>query len=544
MKKHLPFVIVSSVVFSFGLGLFAEPVVSAGTAEYAEYAPEMRELHVRIPLKTNADGGNDVFVPQGVLVDGLSPIYALWYFNGTTFDYEPMRDVSKQKIEVFVPVSWKPSEEHVINLTYNYCGKNGMISLKTSTPSEGGCWQNAQGSGNIGFCVKEECGLARTNEIVDFDVVIEKKLFPDPEKNVRATILESKKHIPLPCQVYEVEDINEALVRFRAAVPITLPAGGSTIVFLWNCRPDEKTPDNGLLKMFSSTDAVVVENDSYSIRLSPHSGQMMTWRDLKRNVLFDYQDPRKMEESARVINRTPDVYRVGKPWSHALDWQAGQYEQKNIIGPVFIETIRWGKMPFIDEFSCNVRYRFMAKRQEVVITSALSADKDVKVMGLRNGGVSLTPSLFTHAAWPLQNGDVKILPIDLALGNDTGAPAAARMPTDTPWIALYHADKKYGFSVHTIRYAYFNKGQHHPVTARRQSYVSVYRHYTIYTIRSMTQTYLANIHSLPVKVYAGTELYEEMAFVPFDLLPGSGEEMFKQVEETHKRLINPLVIVP
>jgi len=522
----------------------AEPDVASGSPSYGEWAPEMRELHIRIPLIANPDNGDDTFAPQEVLVDSIRPLYSLWYFDGTTYDYEVMRDVSKKKIEVFIPVFWKPGEEHIFNLSFIYCGRKKMLQVKAQTPSEGGAWTNAQKTANIGFCVKEECGIARTNEIVDFDVVAEKQLFPVPAKCVRATIFNSRKHTPVACQVYEVEEIDNAFVRFRTAVPITLPAYSSTIVFLWNCKDNENMPPTGSLRMWNATDAAMVSNEFYLIRLSPLSGQLMTWQDLKRGILFDYQDPRKLKESERVINRTPDVYRVGKPWSHALDWQPGQYQQKNIEGPLFIETIRWGKMPFVDEFSCNVRYRFIAGRQEVFITSVISADKDAKILALRNGGISLTPSLFTHAAWQTQDGGVKIISVESALGNDTGSPPAARMPTDTPWIALYHADKKYGFSVHTLRQAYFNKEQYHSVTARRQSYVSVYRHYTLYTIRSMTQTYFANIHSLPVIVHAGTEFYEEMAFVPFEVLTGNNNEIFKQVQNIHKRLTNPLVIIP
>ncbi len=58
-----------------------------------------------------------------------------------------------------------------------------------------------------------------------------------------------------------------------------------------------------------------------------------------------------------MINRTPDVYRAGQPWSHVFSWNPGQYEETLVQGPVFIETFRRGVMPFTsEELSASVRY--------------------------------------------------------------------------------------------------------------------------------------------------------------------------------------------
>jgi len=522
----------------------AAPTVTHGEPGYGIWAPEFREAHVRIPLKADAGGGDDTFTPRSVKIDGKQPPYAVWYFDGTPFDYAAITNASGNKIEVFAPVFWKAGEEHTVELSYYYSGAEGSLTVKATTPATGGVWNDAKGPGNLTFCVREEAGLPRTNELVEVDSVIERAVFPDPEKATRATLYASG-HKEVPCQVYEVESVESqpSLVRFRAAVLLSVPATGEVIVCLWNTDGARPAPVPGPLAISTAADATVIANSQYSIRLSPLSGQLMSWKDLQRGILFDYQDPRKLEESARVINRTPDVYRTGKPWSHALDWQPGQYQQAVIKGPVFIETTRWGKMPFTDDFSGCVRYRFIAGRPEMFMTSVLSADKDTEVLGVRNGGVSLTPALFTHVAHPRQNGTVESVPLERAVGNDTGAPAAARMPIDTPWLALYNKDKGYGFAVHTLRQAYYQKGPFHPSTARGQSYVSVYRHYTVYSIRSMTQTYYANIRSLPVPLHAGTELYEDMVFVPFTF-QGEGPAGFRTVEERHRRLMNPLVVVP
>jgi len=519
--------------------------VTVGTAACGIWAPELHELHVRIPLTIRAALGDDVFSPRQVLVDGAKPTHAFWMFDGTPFDYEAIARASQcRKIEVFVPLFWRGGERHAVELKYVYGGREFTQSVTVETPAGSGAWARAAGPGNATFRVVEEYGLARMHEIVEFDVVVETSAFPDAVGRVRATRMEAATHREIPCQTYAVEAPGRgALIRFRAAVPLTVPVGGVVTVCLWNVADAAPAaPSAGPLERRVEADAEIVENAFYSIRMSPLSGQFMTWDDKALKTRFDYVDPRKLEESARVINRTPDVYRPGTTWSHALDWKTGEYQRVMIRGPVFLETIRWGKLPFLEEFSGKVQYRFEAARGAVSMSSVLSVDRDTTILAFRNGGISLTPSLFTHAAWPRQNGEVVKLPLTEAQGNDTGSPSASRMSVDTPWVALYHVTNRTGIALLTTRLAYYHKGGHHPNTSRMQSYVSVYRGYTVYTIRSMNQTYCANIRSLPVPVKAGTELYEAMVFVPFTMR--DEPDPFFEVTDEYRRRMNPLVVTP
>lgn len=537
-----------AVVLLLGLAGFsrAAPSVVPGTPSFGVWAPEFRELHVRIPLQLDPGDGEDVFHPSGVLLNGSRPAYAMWYFDATPFDYTAIPDASRARVEVFVPVFWLPGQTHEITLDYQYGGKPGSVRVEAVAPDGGGAWTRAHPDGNLTFRVREEAGLDRIRELVEFDVIIEHARFPDPAETVRATLFPDDVHTEIPCQVYAVDLMPDSqLVHFRVAVQVSVPAGGQAVVCLWNVQDGRAVPTAGPLTRAEADDAVTIANDDYAIRLSSRSGQLMTWHDRRREVLFNYDDPRKLDESIRVINRTPDVYRVGQPWSHVFDWTPGQYQEHRVQGPVFIETFRQGAMPHTsEELSASVRYRFVAGSPEVRISSVLSADRDTRVLAVRNGGICLTPSLFTHAAWPRGDGRIETLPLDRALGNDTGAPAASRMPVDTPWIALWHRDRGYGFAVHTIRHAYFGKGLRPPSIARQATYVSVYRNLALYTIRSYTQTYHANIRSMQVPLHAGTEVYEEMVWRPFSLEPGEGTAGLEAVATAHRRLVNPLVVVP
>ncbi|NQU10992.1 hypothetical protein HQ590_09395 [bacterium] len=523
----------------------AGPTVKTGRLSYGIWAPELRELHLRIPLQATAGAGGDEFSPQGVVVDGQPARYAIWCFDGTPYDYLPIPAASRCRIEVFVPVAWRAGETHAVSLRWQYGGTRGTNDV-VAKAGAGGAWAPAVGPGNFTFCVREEVGLARTRELVEFDTVVEQALFPDPARQVRATVVTGAgDHAPVPCQVYVVESQEGPvpLVRFRTAVLLSVPAHGEAMVALWNAPTTPVVRPATPIRMESAGNITVVDNGLYTIRLSRRSGQMLTWEDRPRGVRLEYVDPRKLAEDDRVINRTPDVYRAGRPWSHVFDWKPGEYQQAEIRGPVFVETTRWGPMPGAEELSGWVRYRFVAGRPEVAVHSALSALRAVTVLGLRNGGMSFTPSLFTHGAWPRPGGRIERLPLSRAHGNDTGAPPAARMPANTPWVAVYHAGRRYGIAALTTRLAYFTKGPEHPVTTGQKSYISDYRHLLLYTIRSVTQTYHANINSLPVQVPAGTELYEEMLLLPFSFRRENGRQ-FREVEDLDRRARQPLVVVP
>ena len=109
-----------------------------------------------------------------------------------------------------------------------------------------------------------------------------------------------------------------------------------------------------------------------------------------------------------------------------------------------------------------------------------------------------------------------------------GAPPRANFPVSTPWVAVYHRDRKYGYALVTANYSYFSDGPGHANEARARAYVSNYRHRFVYAIRSAMQTYSANVRSHPTPLEAGTTLYEDVAYLPF-AFSSEDEEQFKAV---------------
>src|SRR5687767_9703819 len=93
------------------------PRVTAGAPGFGYWAPELRELHLRIPLQARAIGGDELFRPSGVTVNGQRVSYAYWYFDGVTHDYADMRHASRSKIEVYAAYPWRGGQEYAVKLS-------------------------------------------------------------------------------------------------------------------------------------------------------------------------------------------------------------------------------------------------------------------------------------------------------------------------------------------------------------------------------------------------------------------------------------------
>ena len=518
-------------------------------AEYGYWAPEIRELYVRVPVQADPVGGDEPFAASGVTVDGVPVEYSFWYFDGATFDYEAIRQASRKKIEVFIPVAWRAGDKHEIGLRYTYAGKPGEQKQVIPAPATGGAWKESAG-GNQAFRVREEAGLARHNEPVEFDVAMADTVFPDPENAVRATVMRSPGVFEeIPCQVYDVERsepdhhfAQRASIRFRATVQLSVPAKSEALIHLWNCPGQKPAAGPAPVSLQGGARGGTVENAFYAIHLDPQSGQMLRWEDKRLKTTFAYIDARPVvKDSLTVMHRTPDLFRVGAPWSHALEWT--NPATRVISGPLFCETIRWGPMPAAPEVQGRVTYRFLAGRPEMRMSSVLRVVQDVRVMAFRNGNMSFSPDLFTDVAWPRQDGSYVRLPIGKALGNDMGAPPPARFPVDTPWMVFYNRDTRIAMALITTKLAYFSEGADHPNQSRAHTYASLYRDDFLYTIRSLNQTYCAATRTYVVPMHAGTVAYEETAFFPFTF-DAQDNRQFRAVEDLRREMLNPLVIVP
>jgi len=540
-------VVVSQTTLAQEPAAAVEPPVTAGAASFGYWAPEFRELHIRIPLVVGAIGGEEEFRPSNVQVNGERVSYSYWYFDGVTFDYHPMKQVSRKKIEVFIAYPWKGEQEYTVKLAYSYGGKAGSKEIKGRAP-KGGVWAASDG-GNFGFTVREEAGLKRQNEPVEFDVTLPANRFDNPVETVRATLMTRPGEFQeIPSQVYNAQMSNAAskdgearTVRFRVLVQLSLPARGDAIVFLWHCPGERKRSFTPLVKVEGGAVGGTIETEQFKIKLDDKSGQLLTWEDKTLKTVFDCLEPSGTPPYLRAMHYTPDAYRPGASWSHVEDWV--QPPSQETRGLLFYETVRLGAMPGVPELETRATYRFYAGRPDVRYSSVMRVVKEVDVRAFRNGGMIQRAGRFTHVAWPRQDGSIKRVPVTALDGNDTGSPPIGRMDASTPWVAFYNPTTKIGLAVITMNQSYFETGGGQPNRSNSMYYVSFYRGKFLYTLRALNINYSANIRTMPSPMSVGTTAYEEMAFLPFSVT-GNEDQQFAPVVRMRKELLSPLVIVP
>ena len=516
--------------------------------DFGYWAPELRELYVHLPLQAVPAGGEEPFQPLEVLVDGARPRYAFWYVDGTAYAYWVVKEASRRRLELFVPLAWRPGRTHEIRLRYSYCGKEEQQAVAVRTPGQGGVWEASDG-GNSAFLVREEAGLARRAEPVEFDLTVEAEVFPDPERTVRATVMTAPGVFEeIPCQVYDVKPCapkgtytSIPLVRFRAAVQLSMDACGEALVILWHCPPKAAGGDTAPVSLEGSALGGRVQNEHYVIELEADSGQLVRWDEKNTGRSFTFLRDPADPASRGAMHYTPDVYRIGASWAHADDWDGPPFQE--VRGPVFCETARWAPMRDVPEVTARVTYRFYAARPEVRLCSVMRVLSDINVLGFRNGGMIQSRDRYTHAAWKRQDGRIVRLPIEKCYGNDTGAPPPARAPLSTPWVAFYDSRERYGLALISANFAYFNKGPAQPNLSNAHRYVSLWNGKFLYTIRGMVFTYCSNIRSYHTPMDAGTVAYEEVALLPFTF-EREDDAQFQPVETLLREMHNPLVVVP
>lgn len=536
------------------------PVRIGDAITFGYWAPQIHEMYVCLPLEADLTDAGQTLERGPIKVNGREPVFVYWYIDGVPAAYGNITRAHEQKVDLYIPLAWQAGQTYRIEIECTYNGRSGTVRRNISAPESGGAWDRAR-AGNQAFMVREEAGLDRANEPVEFDVTVPRSVFPKAAQRVRATVMtEPGVFETIPCQIYAVERFRiqggmtpfrqpETFVRFRACVQLSIKAHEQKLVHLWELRgkvdKEKEANTDAAIEFTGEPTGGSVETARYLIELHDPSGQILNWRDKQLQHTFEYSDYGK-RRNLHVINRTPDVFVHPKDWSHAFDWNVGpddRCESQVTTGPVFCETVRWGPMAWTPQVHGRATYRFYPNRPEVRVSSVMRVLEEMMALGFRNGNITMSPDMFSHAAWSQQDGTVVRRSIADSRGNDTGGRPESRFAIDAPWYALYDREKKIGFAVLNIKRAQFNELGGPVNTTRQQAYVSLYGGKLIYMIRCANQTWNASTRTYPTPMHVGETLYEDVALLPFSF-DAEDEHQFDQVAELLKRLRQPLVVAP
>ncbi len=122
-------------------------------------------------------------------------------------------------------------------------------------------------------------------------------------------------------------------------------------------------------------------------------------------------------------------------------------------------TYRSGKVEGYEEIQLQGQYRFYASLPYFIFSSTMTMTSDVVLTLLRNDEMTMD-SLFTHAMFPLPNGEVKTVPLYDAppLSAHYSIKELIKTPinANANWFCFYNDSLKYGFGSIRLGYDYTN----------------------------------------------------------------------------------------
>ena len=206
-------------------------------------------------------------------------------------------------------------------------------------------------------------------------------------------------------------------------------------------------------------------------------------------------------------------------------------------GQYMSTSYRSGKVKGYEEIMLEGKYQFFAGLPYFIFSSSMTMTKDVVLTMLRNDEMTMD-SLFTHAMFPLPNGEVKTVPLydkpPLKPHHSIKELRKTPIDTNTNWFCFYNDSLKYGFGSIRMQYNYTNvHGGQSPMLnpETRITYASNGARY--WDRRFVFDK--ENSLSIP----KGSKYTEKNAYVIFSINP---KEPSKEIEELFLKLTHPLTL--
>ncbi|MEX1027644.1 MAG: hypothetical protein WD049_06515 [Candidatus Paceibacterota bacterium] len=478
-------------------------------------------------------------------IDDESVYGVYWWMNGVVYEKADNLDPTNSIIDVRIPLAWHSGETYNLRFAYTYGDESFEITHTADVPENSGVWHFAAAGGET-FVIRETAGIERNGELVELDVTGPAPLYPDPHKDVRATVLTARgEHKQIPVQINNVTRTPETQISppgiyFKATVALDVPAGEEQTVMLWHAPTAPVRSPQQHIELTGGPIGGILQSPEYRVELHEPSGQLLNWTDQELGETLTYnQAPADRPPIIYPFHYAPDAYDGEGSWSHTSDWEAPDVDV--LSGPLFVETVRRGTLPGMEEVYASVHYRFPGSGP-FESSSVIRVTKDVNAMALRNGSFGADDELFTHVAWPTTDGSVKEVPLSLLKGNDTGAPPAGKLPIDTPWVAYINKPKGYAFASIVAESSYFNETGEPVNRSGGHRYVSMYRGWFVYSVRALNITYQDTIRTLYSPIPAGTVAHLRTVYTAFSL--DDTDNPYEPVITAARRARNPLILIP
>jgi hypothetical protein len=323
-------------------------------------------------------------------------------------------------------------------------------------------------------------------------------------------------------------------VSARVAFLADVPARGRTLYAIAWGNPAAPAPTYATdLRVAGAGEKRVAENARLAVDFHK-SGQINAYRMKGGRVAAP-----AYSNKHGAVHWNPDACTEKRQWIHTTNWDPPPKTHVSADGPVLFRETRSGLLPGCEQVWCSVTYSFHPGVPWVRISTVLEIVEPAALAVLRNGEMVFDAPLFDRFAWMTAEGDARTirLPIPFKPGHTHNL----ELPPDLPWIALYHAEKGYGFAaVHLQSHAY------HREEGAATTYKPVFYLYSqpwewgkglTYFMRGPCYAWAQGDHGPSLPVSAGNVYVEEGVYGVFEAPPG---DPLAPVRELDRRVRFPL----
>lgn len=511
------------------------------TIEWVRYSfptPANPCYHLAAAVRIEPDADQKV---RAVRVNGKQ-VRDFWVYNNGV--WHKLNVMHRGKLaKVVIRCDWTPDSSHAVEIDVEPDGKSKLTTLKadSTAPSFGGYW-DANWKYYMGVVLRENSGLARENEPVHVTLATYADRITHPEREVRVVAVDplSGVHTEVVSQTYDAstwttetpDEYCQNTTTCEVAFLADVPAGMEKVYLVFYGNPDAPDPQY-------QTDLTVegeglelnIANSFYRMHTQPTGGAIdEIFMKMGVNTLFEHR-----LETNGAVQWNPGVYAPKRAWIHSSDWNPPPHS-RNLTGPVFCMTKRWGVFPEYPEIEVSITYLLYAYNPHLMFSSTMDVVDDLHCVALRNGEFVFNHAVFDEFAWKNPSGDVGSMVIKSGPRHPRHS---QRMEPDTPWVAYYSREHNCGFGGMTLNLSEMRRSDGLP----RKDYPYIYLTWGPWTYFSRVYTYSfgSNNPQRMVKVGKDSTYHEQMAFMPFQLGETDGDR-FEQLEERYSRLSDPLDI--
>jgi hypothetical protein len=485
----------------------------------------------RYAIRLNFDVNPEAVTVREVRLNGVPVASPLIFREGRLIDRS--KPLEPGSYDAVFNYAWASQRSYTVTLLLQQPGSAQAVASDYSgvSPNKGGIPEGAHEGFSRVYCVSEEAGLERVNEVCYLTLTA-------PEAEIGAAgfrLFDGGREIP-----HQVLDkrVTPMPPNAAAANPPTLTA---KLAFPLSAAPNEKKV---VLLLLGPSPAPLLQGLSLSgeglgktlgspnlvLQFHPQSGQILTIEFPKEKV--------KLWNKAGVVHWNPDVFIPGIAWDHSFDWNPPASFEEKAGGFLYVNS-RKGPMPRIKDVTLEVRYVVDAWHPFFISETLMSIEKDLGVIAVRNDEMVLTKELFDTLMYRDKDGRVVSMP----LGEMPEAPFGLVhvAPADVPWAGLVNTKEGYGFFSLRLEAAVSNLAASGDFSHKSGTYFYAPSDGNyVYWVRPILYTwgdYATN--SLLTSLPKGSFFYEKNAYVLVRIKDGTPLEL----DTLRRKLRNPLRVL-